>query len=213
MGILDVRSVFFLLASLAVLAAGPAPAREADRATLTTMQGDTPIVIDEFSRGPDGLTVSTDSVGRARFQIEAKVADDEAISEARIRVWPAGQSEPQMDRTVKLIGEYIFWGDTGGEPATMKVPVDTLVYIPPSATAVEQAVRYALAVRGDRDTVPLKIWTPYQAAEVLDAEVRFPESGIAELEIFDATFTLSIDSEGNILEGHVEPQGTVIVRE
>ncbi len=144
---------------------------------------------------------------------DAEVNENEAISEARIQVWPEGQSEPEMDGTAKVIGEDIFWGHTGEDPATMKVPVDTLIYVPPSATAMEQAVRHALAVRGDRKAVALTVWTPYQTSEVHDAEVRFPEPGTAELSLFDATYTLSIDSEGNILEGRVEPHGNTIIRE
>lgn len=208
-----ILNLFFVLLIGAVFAPVPVLAQEAGTTTLKTLKDDAPVVIDEFSRMPARLTVSTESVGRALFQIEAKVAENEVISEARIQVWPEGYSEPEIDRTAKVIGEYIFWGDTGEDPGTMKVPADTLIYVPPSATAMEQAVRHAIAVRGDREAVPLTVWTPYQAGEVQAAEVRFPEPGTAELFIFDATYTLSIDSEGNILEGHVKPQGNTIIRE
>jgi len=210
MKILNLTFVFFLGT---VLASGPVLAQETVSATLKTSREGAPIVIDEFSRTADELTVSTDSIGRARFRIEAEIADNEAISEARIRVWPQGQSKPEMDRTVKVVGEYIFYGNTGEDPGTMKVPVNTFIYIPPSATAMEQAVRYAIAVRGDRETVPLTFWSPYQAAEIQEAEVRFPEDGTAELSIYDATYTLSVDGQGNILEGQVQPQGDTIIRE
>lgn len=202
-----------VLFAIVMIAPKPAWAQSTDTATLKTLKDDAPLVIDEYSRGPGRMTVSTESVGRARFQIDAEVTENEAISEARIRVWPEGQSEPEMDGTAKVILEYIFWGRTGEDPATMKVPLGTLIYVPPSATAVEQAVRHAIAVRGDRKAVALTVWTPYQVGEVHDAEVRFPEPGTAELLIFDATYTLSIDSEGNILDGHVQPQGNTIIRE
>lgn len=199
--------------AIALFAPKPALAQGAKTTILKTLKDEAPLVIDEFTRTPGRLTVSTDSVGRARFQIDAEVNENEAISEARIQVWPEGQGKPERDITAKVILDHIFWGRTGEDPAAMKVPLGTLIYVPPSATAVEQAVRHALAVRGDRKAVALTVWTPYQTSEVHEAEVRFPEPGTAELLIFDATYTLSIDSEGNILEGQVEPQGNTIIRE
>lgn len=210
MKILNLAMVVF---TIALSAPKSALSQNAETTILRTLKDEAPIVIDEATRTPARLSVSTDSVGRARFQIDAELNENEAIAEARIRVWPEGQSEPDMDGTAKIIGEYIFWGHTGEDPATMKVPIDTLIYVPPSATAMEQAVRHALAVRGDRKAVALTVWTPYQTSELHDAEVRFPEPGTAELSLFDATYTLSIDSEGNILKGYVEPQGNTIVRE
>lgn len=201
------------LFAIVMIAPKPVLAQDANTAVLKTLKDDAPIVIDELIRGPGRLTVSTESVGRARFRIEADLTEDEAIAEARIRVWPEGHSEPQMDGTAKVIGEYLFWGNTGEDPGTMKVPVGTLIYVPPSATAMEQVVRHAIAVRGDRKAVALTVWSPYQVGEVHDAKVRFPEPDTAELSIFGATYTLSIDSEGNILEGRVEPQGNTIIRE
>ena len=201
---------FVLLALSGTLAVR---AEQTTTAILRVLEGDTPIIVDEVTRQSGTLKVSTDSVGRARFEIDGKLSADEALTEARIRVWPKGQSEPQMDATAKVVGEYIFWGNTGEEPGTMKVPAGTLLYIPPSATAMEQTVRHAVAVRENRDSVALKIWSPYKREEVNDAEVRFPKPGVAELSLFGATYTLSIDEEGNILEGRVDPQGHTIVRE
>lgn len=210
---MNTRNLRIVLLASIMIAPKPGLAQNAQTAILKTLKDDVPVVIDELSRTPGRLTVSTDSVGRARFQIEAQVTESEAIAEARIRVWPEGQGEPEMDGTAKVIGEFIFWGHTGEDPATMRVPLGTLIYVPPSATAMEQAVRHAIAVRGDRNAVPLTVWTPYDSAQVSDAEARFPEPGTAELAIFGATYTLSIDSEGNILDGYVEPQGNTIIRE
>lgn len=210
---MNIRNLPIVLFVIVMIAPKPGLAQSAQTTILKTLKDDAPLVIDEFSRQPGRLTVSTESVGRARFQIEAEITENETIAEARIRVWPEGQSEPEMDGTAKVIGEYIFWGHTGEDPATMKVPLGTLIYVPPSATAMEQAVRHAIAVRGDREAVALTVWTPYNSAELSDAEARFPEPGTAELSIFDATYTLSIDSEGNILDGYLEPQGNTIVRE
>lgn len=196
-----------------IISALPALAEGQDRAVLKVLDGDDVIVIDEVSRRDGRLEVDTDSVGRARFKIEAKLTDDEGIAEARIRIWPEGKSDPEMDATAKISGGNLFWGRTGEDPRIIRVPKNTVIYIPPSATAMEQTVRYAMAVRGQRDKVDLKVWSPYKIEEVNDAEVRFTEPGTAELTLFGATYTLTIDAEGNILSGRVEPQGNTIIRE
>jgi len=205
----------FAMLILVVLAYNKLPVQAEDEvvAVLKVLEGETPVVIDEVRRRNGRLTVSTDSVGRARFEIEAELTADEAISEARIRVWPEGKSNPEMDATAKIVGSKLFWGRTGEEPRTIRVPKNTVIYIPPSATAMEQTVRYALAVRGKRDKVEFKVWSPYKIEEVNDAEVRFRDPDTAELSLFGATYTLTIDAEGNILSGRVEPQGNTIIRE
>ncbi len=52
---------------MAVFAPKPTLAQGPETATLKTLKDGAPLVIDEFTRGPGRLTVSTDSVGRARF--------------------------------------------------------------------------------------------------------------------------------------------------
>lgn len=186
---------------------------EAQTFVLRVFDDGEPIVIDMVLRKEGSLMVGTDSVGRARFEIDGKLTPDEALTEARIRIWPEGEDSPTMDVTAKVIGEYLFWGHTGEEPGAMKVPVGTLLYVPPSATAIEQTLRHAVAVRGKRDKVALKVWTPYHTDEVHDAEVRFPGPGTAELSLFEATYTLSIDAKGSILSGSLDSEGQTITRD
>ena len=202
-----------LIVIVLIAGARPAVAEYQGMNVLKVLDGDEVVVIDEISRRNGRLEVDTDSVGRARFKIEAKLTDDEGIAEARIRIWPEGKSDPEMDATAKIVGSNLFWGRTGEDPRTIRVTKNTLIYIPPSSTAMEQAIRHALAVRGQRDKVEFKVWSPYKIEEVHDAEVRFTEPGTVELSLFGATYTLSIDSVGNILSGRVEPQGHTIIRE
>lgn len=205
----------FAVLMLVVLANNKLPVQAEDEvvAILKVLEGETAVVVDEVRRRKGRLTVSTDSVGRARFEIEAELTADEAISEARIRVWPEGKSKPELDATVKMGKGSLRWGRTGEESRTIAVPRNTLIYIPPSATAMEQTIRHAVRVRGKRDKVALKVWSPFMIEEVNDAEVRFRDPDTAELSLFGATYTLAIDAEGNILNGRVEPQGNTIIRE
>lgn len=199
--------------AMAHLAPATAPGKDAETAVLKVFDGDSVIVIDKVTRQDRQLTVNTDSIGRARFEMEIELTSEEGIAEARVRIWPEEESDPAMDVTAKVTGEWLFWGHTGTDPTMKKVPKDTLIYIPPSPTAMEQTIRHALALRDNRDTVSLTVWTPYHVDEVHDAEVRFPAPGKAELIIFDATYTLSIDDEGNILSGRVDPVGHTISRD
>lgn len=205
--------VLLISVGLALLVPRIGQGEESQTVVLRVFDDGDPIVIDMGLRKEGNLMVTTDSVGRARFEIDGKISADEALTEARIRVWPEGQESPSMDVTARVVGKYLFWGRTGEEPRAMKVPVGTLLFIPPSDTAMEQTVRHAVAVRGESDKVDLKVWTPYKADKVHDAVVRFPEPGTAELSLFDATYSLSIDYRGNILGGSLDSEGHTITRD
>lgn len=183
-------------------------------AVLALSEGDSLLVLDSLTRSGNHLEVRTNSVGRARFLIEATLTPGAAVSEARVRVWPAGQDEPQVDMVAALEGDTLRVGGAGSEERERRsVPKHTLIYVPPAPSFVEQAARRARALRSGRDSVPFTLWSPYRGGRTLPVVARFPHADSVELSFDDATYSLAVDSAGNLLGGRLAPLGHTIARE
>lgn len=197
----------------AELAARAAPA-DTVSAVLTLSEGDSLLVLDSLVRHGDRLEVRSNSVGRARFVIWATLTPGAAVAEARVRVWPEGRETPQVDMSVALEDGTLTFGTTGSpEPEERSVPEHTLIYVPPAVSFVEQAARRARALRSGRDSVPFTLWSPYRGGRTLPAIARFPRADSVELSFDDATYSLAVDSAGNLLGGRLAPVGHTIARE
>lgn len=200
--------------ALALGVAAPTVCR-AQSAVLTLSDGDSILVVDSLTREDGRLEVRCNSVGRARFVISATLTDDQAVSEARVRVWPEGRVTPQVDMAATLEDGVLRVGTTGEEGREEReVPANTLVYVPPSVSFLEQAARRARALRSTGDSaVALPLWSPYRGGRVIDAVARFPHPDTVTLSFDEATYTLAVDSAGHLLAGRLEPIGHTIRRE
>lgn len=191
----------------------PAAAADTQRAVLTMSRGDSLVSVDSLSRQGDRVWVRAHVTG-ARLVIVALLAEDESIAEARVRVWPTGSLAPQVDLEITHEGNRLGLGATGSEERDEQVvPANTLIFLPPTLTAVEQAVRHAVAVRGDADSVALSLWVPYRGGQAVEAIVSFPAPDTAAVSAAGSTYTLAVDGAGNILGGRLEPAGYAIARE
>lgn len=201
------------LLALALVLAAPTVCR-AQAAVLTLSDGDSLLVVDSLTREDGRLEVRCNSLGRARFVISATLTDGEAVSGARVRVWPEGRETPQVDMAAALEDGVLRVGTTGSEGREERsVPEHTLVYVPPSVSFLEQAARHARALRSTGDSVALPLWSPYRGGRIIDAVARFPAPDTVTLSFDEATYTLAMDSAGNLLGGRLEPFGHTIRRE
>ena len=211
----------FALMALLVLATAPAadlsaqPARpDSVRAVLTLSEGDSLLVVDSLTRHGDRLEVRSNSVGRARFVIAARLTPEAAVAEARVRVWPEGRETPQVDMSVALEGGTLRVGSTDyAEREERSVPGNTLIYVPPAVSFLEQAARRARALRAGADSATFTLWSPYRGGRTMTAVARFPHPDTVTLSFDDATYTLAVDSAGNLLGGRLAPYGHTIRRE
>ena len=184
------------------------------RAVLTLTEGDSMLVLDSLVRHGDRLEVRSISVGRARFVIAARLTPEAAVAEARVRVWPEGRETPQVDMSVALEDGTLRVGSTGdAEREERSVPENTLIYVPPAVSFLEQATRRARALRAGADSATFTLWSPYRGGRTMTAVARFPRQDTVSLSFDDATYTLAVDSAGNLLGGRLEPYGHTIGRE
>lgn len=190
-------------------------AADTGAAVLTISDGDSLLVLDSLRRTGDRLEVRTNSVGRARFVIGADLTSDASVSRARVRVWPEGSERPQVDVVLSFEDGILRVGSPGAEePEERRVPERTLIYVPPSAAFLEQAVRRARALRpgAGADSVAFTLWSPYRGGRSLEAVAGFLRADTVTLSFDDATYTLAVDSAGNLLGGRLEPFGHTISR-
>lgn len=197
----------------AELPARPAPP-DTVSAVLTLSEADSVLVLDSLVRHGDRLEVRSNSVGRARFVIGATLTPGAAVAEARVRVWPEGRDDPQVDMFVALEDGTLRVGTTGAaEREERSVPESTLIYVPPAVSFVEQAARRARALRAEADSASFTLWSPYRGGRTMTAVARFPHPDTVTLSFDDATYTLAVDSAGNLLSGRLEPAGHTIERQ
>lgn len=200
-------------ASTAGLAAQAAPPDSVE-AVLTLSEGDSVLVLDSLVRHGNQLEVRSNSVGRARFVIRATLTPEAAVAKARVRVWPEGQESPQVDMAVALEDGTLRVGTTGAaEREERSVPENTLIYVPPAVSFVEQAARRARALRAEADSASFTLWSPYRGGRTMTAVARFPHPDTVTLSFDDATYTLAVDSAGDLLGGRLEPAGHTIARQ
>ena len=56
------------------------------------------------------------------------------------------------------------------------------------------------------------LWSPYRGGRTLPVTAGFPHRDTVTLSFDDATYTLAVDSAGNLLGGRLEPFGHTIAR-
>ncbi len=195
------------------LAAPPAAAQETGTFTLT--QNGNQIATEDFTRSADMLETELNVTGRARIVTQADLADDAMVDRIEIRVFPAGN--PDADPVQSTAAEF------GSDSVQVEEPIGTasagqpavrgtVPFLNPSPSHMEQIVRRARALGGDRVTV--QIWVPSQGAgQVVPAQVTFNDDGSTTLGLGSTAVELQVDDQGRLTHGEIPSQGLVIERQ
>jgi hypothetical protein len=211
-----------LIVTACATAPAPQPAVQAavqpavaEEASFALRQGANQIATDRFRRTAQLLEGDLTAPNGARVAYMVQLRPDASVSHIEVRQFAPGAA---ADAAPAQQSSGTFRGDTvhltqvqGGETQTAhRTTVPGVVpYLNPSPAFMEQIVRRARAMGGERVEVP--IWIP-TGGQNATATVAFTAPGAAVLSLGGVEVQLQVDPQGRVTGGSVPAQGLTIER-
>ncbi|HUF05908.1 MAG TPA: hypothetical protein VMP86_00815 [Candidatus Binatia bacterium] len=199
---------------LLAAATGAGAQQAADHGTFTLIQDGRAIATESFERSGDRLETELAVVDQATLVTRADLNPDATIARLEVEVFgPGGAAgEPIQSSAVTFAdGRASFEEPLGtATPGDREVDAGAVPYLNPSPASLEQILRRARAIGGDRVTVP--IWVPGpDGGNVATAAVEFGP-GTATIAFGAARVETTTDAVGRLLSARVPSQNLVIER-
>lgn len=186
-----------------------------------TLRREANILVTERSRRTgDRLQAEMTLPNGARLFYEAHLRADGSVSEIEVRQFAAGASpdaDPAQRSAAAFRGDSVFLSQAqGAETRTDQralgpaARTGIVPFINPSPSGMEQLVRRARAMGGERVEVP--IWVPGGGGQMTTATVTFTAPDSAQVVLGDVQMLLRVDPQGRVLGGSVPAQGLTLER-
>ena len=205
-----------LTAACAAASAPPSVPIPPEEASFSLRQGANVLASELFRRTDRLLEVDLTVLNAGRVSYTAELRPDASIARIDVRQYAPGAA-PDAAPAQRSSG--VFQGDTvaltQGEGAAMQTArrataPGVIPYINPSPSLMEQIVRRAKAIGGDRVDVP--IWVPGGGGQNATATVQTTAPDSVRLTVGTTEVLLQIDPRGRVLGGSVPAQGLTLER-
>ncbi|MBA4157837.1 MAG: hypothetical protein H0X65_10220 [Gemmatimonadetes bacterium] len=180
------------------------------------LQNAAPIATERFTRSADRLEAELVIPTQIRVSYTADLTADATVRRIELQASPpdapvGGAAAQRSSATFQ--GDSVFLEQTEGEAvetARRQVRPGTIPYINPSPSLMEQIVRRARQIGGERVEVP--VFLGGEGAQTGAVSVTFMGADSARLVLGDVQVHLHIDASGTLLGGRVPAQNVTIER-
>lgn len=180
------------------------------------LQNAAPLATERFTRSADRLEAELVIPAQMRLTYTADLAADATVRRIEIQASapdaPAEGAAAQRS-SATFQGDSVFLEQTQGgavETARRQVPPGTIPYINPSPSLMEQIVRRARQIGGERVEVP--VFLGGEGAQTASVVVTFMGADSARVALGDVQVYLHVDASGTLLGGRVPAQNVTIER-
>ena len=193
-----------------------AAAAAADQAQFTVSQEGAVVATERFTRSANRLESELVFPGQARLAYTATLAPDATIPRLELQAFaadaPAGA--PAMQRAVATFrGDSVITESMQGDSTQTTrraAPAGAIPYINPSPVLMEQIIRRARAIGGERVEVPIVV--AGSGGQVATATVTFQGARGATLDVAGVEIIFALDDAGRVLSATVPSQNVSIER-
>lgn len=193
-----------------------APSSATETGTFALRQGENTLVTERFTRRAGELEAELTTPNGDRVGITAHFRPDASVAHIEVREFERGAaagSAPARTSSGTFQGDSVQLSQASGdstETAGRETVRGTVVYVNPSPSLMEQIVRRARAIGGERVEVP--VWLPANGGQNASATVVFMAPDSAELSLATARIRMRTDAQGRLLGGSIPAQGLTIER-
>lgn len=195
----------------------PQPAPAAPEEAIFTLRREANVIATErFRRTNDLLEAELTVPNGSRLSYTAQLRPDASVSQIEVRQFAPGAAPdavPAQRSSAAFQGDSVMLSQTRGEAtqtAQRAVVAGIVPYINPSPSLMEQIVRRARAMGGERVEVP--VWLPSASGQMATATVAFPAADSAQITMGDVQVRLRVGPQGRVLGGAIPAQGLTLER-
>ena len=211
-------AILILAACATTPASQPAtqPVAVAEEATFTLRQGANTLASERFRRTDRMLEVEMAIPNSIRVLYSAELRPDASVARIDVRQFAsgaAGDTVPAQLSSGTFEGDSVQLTQGGGaarQTARRATARGVVPYINPSPSTMEQIVRRARAIGGQRVDVP--IWVPAGGGLNMTATVEMTAADSAHLTIGMTKVLMRVDGQGRVLGGTIPSQGLTLER-
>ena len=205
-----------LLLAPATQALGQSSPAGSEQGTFVLRQGADTVATERFTRTGDRLQAELIAPNQARLTYAAIVGQDATVSQMQLQQYPANApagAAPAQRGTATFQGDSVFAESTQGDSTQTVQRATTrgaVPYLNPSPSLMEQIIRRARAIGGDRVEVP--VFVLGSGGQTIPATVTFSGTDTAQLSLAGTDVAVTTDATGRLLRASIPAQNLTIER-
>jgi hypothetical protein len=181
------------------------------------LRGTDTVAVERYTRSGDTLEgdlIDVEEGDRARYR--AVLGPEALVSRLELEAYPSGATSPEERAVLTFEGDSVIaeWQENGSVRRDADVaPPGTVAYFSPSVALLEQTLRRARAVGGERVELPVLIISAQRDPRLERALVTWIGADSAHIVVDeDNQLRVAVDAEGRIIGGSNSPQNVRVER-
>jgi hypothetical protein len=179
------------------------------------LSGADTVGVERFTRSDDMLEGELTSEGD-RVRYRATTGSDALITRLELESYPSGSATREEWALLTFQGDSVIaeWQENGSTRRDADAaPAGTMAYFSPSVALLEQALRRARAIGGERVEIPVLIVSAQRDVRMERAIVTWIGTDSAHIQVDqDNQMRVAVDAQGNISGGVNPPQNVRVDR-